>query len=182
MSRADVTPPYRSACRFVTAINVIRSGDHPFTGSLNMWVWASMSPGNTVARLRSMTRAPVGTLTCASGPTSVMRSPLISTTWFVSIRPAWLSNRRPARTAVTTAGGAHCANPLPGRTHGRTPVRRHGSGACARGAVGGGACAYSPTPTRNAAAMPAERRRVMDWLLILPLEDVVATAMNLLDV
>jgi hypothetical protein len=35
---------------FVTAMSVIRSGDHPSTGSLNMCVCASISPGNTVAR------------------------------------------------------------------------------------------------------------------------------------
>ena len=60
MSRADVTPLYRSACRFDTAISVIRSGDQPWTGSLNMCVCASISPGTTVARLKSMTRAPAG--------------------------------------------------------------------------------------------------------------------------
>src|SRR5215467_14075345 len=60
---------------------------------------ASTMPGSTVAFVRSIVRTPGGIATFA--PTSAMRSPRTSTTWFVSIEPLRASNRRPARIAVT---------------------------------------------------------------------------------
>ena len=77
-------------------------------------------PGSTVAALRSMTRAPAGMAT--EGPTSVIRSPVMSTTWFGSIVPDRLSNRRPARIATTCAGDARNlagALAMPPAAHGR---------------------------------------------------------------
>ena len=120
MSRAAVKPARRSACRFWTAMMVARSRVVPFSGVLNMCVCASMSPGRTVASLRSITAAPAGALTRDSGPTSRMRSPCTRTTCFVSIVPASLSNSRPARMAVTRVlAGGHCSVPPSGATHGR---------------------------------------------------------------
>jgi hypothetical protein len=60
MSRAAVKPARRSACAFCTAIN-IEFSVVPFDRRvLNMCVCASMSPGSTIARLRSITAKPAG--------------------------------------------------------------------------------------------------------------------------
>ena len=60
MSRAAVKPARKSACVFCTAISVDISRDMPGFGVLNMCVCASISPGSTVCRDRSMTEAPAG--------------------------------------------------------------------------------------------------------------------------
>ena len=75
--------------------------------ALNMCVCASINPGNTVDWVRSITCAPVGIFTCASGPTSAMRSPLVTITCRVSIRPVLVSSRRPARMALMPGDPAH---------------------------------------------------------------------------
>ena len=82
------------------AISVEVSRDMPGLGGLNMWVWASIMPGSTVAWLRSITWAPAGIFTCDSGPTSVMRSPCSTMICPRSICPLLLSNSCPARTAT----------------------------------------------------------------------------------
>src|SRR5258708_26947540 len=93
-----------------------------------MCVCASIRPGSTVAPRKSITSAPAGILTWDSGPTSVILSPLISTTCFASICPVLLSNRRPARTAVTWGAGGHFRTPPSDPTHGTGPAPRHGAG------------------------------------------------------
>ena len=75
-----------------------------------------------------MTCAPAGTCTCACGPTSVMRSPERSTVWSRSIWPDLLSNKRPARIAITRAAGAHWWMPPSAPTQGAGPAPRHGAG------------------------------------------------------
>ena len=76
-----------------------------------MWVWASIKPGRTVAWLRSMICAPAGILSWDWEPTSVIRSPERITSCFVSIWPVLLSNRRPARMAMTRGAGGHWKMP-----------------------------------------------------------------------
>src|ERR1035438_2491000 len=89
---------------------------------------ASTKPGKTVALPRSITRAPTGILTCACGPTSVMRSPDRTIVCLISNWPVLLSNRRPARIAITPAGGGHCRMPPSGPTHGIGPAPRQREG------------------------------------------------------
>jgi hypothetical protein len=60
-----------------------------------------MSPGSTVSRLKSRIVAPAGIGRSARGPTALIRSPLMSTTWSASKVPVFASNIRPARTATT---------------------------------------------------------------------------------
>src|SRR5580704_1828320 len=68
--------------------------------------WPSISPGSTVARVRSITRAPAGTVTLAAGPTCVIFSPWMRTTWLFNIWPDFGSNNLPARTAVVSGACA----------------------------------------------------------------------------
>src|SRR5713226_5357427 len=56
-----------------------------------------------------------------------MRSPRRSTTWLVNIRPALLSNKRPARTATTRGAGAHLTTPPSTPKHGCGPAPRQGA-------------------------------------------------------
>src|SRR5215204_2383065 len=73
-----------------------------------------------------------------------MRSPAMSTTCFVSIRPLMLSNSRPARTATERSAGGHCTKLPSGLVQGAGPMNRHGPAAGLRGVVDG-ACAKSGT-------------------------------------
>jgi hypothetical protein len=107
MSRAAVKPACRSARTFCTAISIELSVLDAGPRVLNMCVCASIKPGRTVAWLKSIAATPDGIFTSASGPTSVMRSPEISTTCLVNRRPALLSNKRPARIAIVWAAGGH---------------------------------------------------------------------------
>ena len=126
MSRAVVTPACKSAMAFCTAMSIEASVVLFAVRVLNMCVCASINPGRTVARLKSMTRTPAGIVTWPSGPTSVMRSPEIRTTCFVSIWPVVLLNNRPARTASDVEGGAHLYTPPSVPTHGVAPAPRQG--------------------------------------------------------
>ena len=74
------------------AMSVDVSRDMPGFGGLNIWVWASIKPGTTVAWLRSITAAPGGTFTAASAPTSTIRSPRMMMVCFCRIPPDRLSN------------------------------------------------------------------------------------------
>src|SRR5439155_10183506 len=84
-------------------------------------------------------RASAGTLICAAAPTSVMRSPCSRITWLVLSSPLLLSNRRPARTAITPAAGRHWNVPPSGPKQGGAPAPRQGApgppGSCAQSAV-----------------------------------------------
>lgn len=74
-------------------------------GSCIRCTWRSIKPGSTVARLRSMVSTPAGIWTRSAGPTSTMRSPLMTITWFIKFVPDFGSNKRPARTAKPCGGG-----------------------------------------------------------------------------
>ncbi len=63
-------------------------------------VCPSMSPGNTVALLRSISCAPCGTATLSAEPTDLIFSPSIRIIWFSNIFPDLLSNKWPARMAT----------------------------------------------------------------------------------
>src|SRR4030095_350457 len=101
MSRTVVKPASRSACAFATA-RIVRVECDSSSGGYT-WTWASIIPGRPVAALRSMTRASGGIAT--DGPTSAMRSPRTSTVWLATSAPERLSNRRPARIAMTCPEG-----------------------------------------------------------------------------
>src|SRR5205823_8984616 len=108
----------------------------------------SIKPGRTVVWLRSITCASAGIVTEPAGPTSVTRSPAITTTWLVSIWPVLLSNNRPARTATTLAGGGHTCEPPSLPKHGFSPAPRQGAFAppsCAQTAVASAQEARSPS-------------------------------------
>jgi len=65
---------------------------------------ADLPAGTTVARERSMTRTPVGSLADA-GWTAWIRSPLMRITWSRRTSPRSTSTRRPARMAVSSWAG-----------------------------------------------------------------------------
>ena len=112
---------------------------------LNMCVCASMSPGSTYARLRSIVSAPAGIFTLDAAPTSVIRSPRMTMTWLASIWPDLLSNRWPARIAIVFGAGGQLKIP-PSATHGVGPAPRHGAGGSA-GPWAEAADATSTNPT-----------------------------------
>src|SRR6187431_162631 len=101
-----------------------------------------------------------------------MRSPAMSTTCFVSIRPLILSKRRPARTATARSAGGHCTK-LPSRlVQGAEPMNRHGPGAGLRGVVDG-ACANTGTsrmtcPTHTDNSTPRLATRIFARVIRLP--------------
>ena len=101
----------------------------------NMCVCASINPGSTVSPPRSNTCAPAGIFTCPSGPTSTIRSPVMTITCFASIAPVLLSNKRPARTAIVCGAAGHLYIPPSAPTHGVGPAPRHAAavrGVCPR--------------------------------------------------
>src|SRR5579863_1807748 len=83
--------------------------------------WPSISPGSTVARLRSTTLTPAGIVTLAAGPTCVIFSPWIRTTWLLSICPDFGSNNLPARTAVVSGACACDQTSVAQKTAPNTP-------------------------------------------------------------
>jgi hypothetical protein len=164
MSRVVVKPARRLACRLWMAMRVDVSRDIPGFGGLKICVCASLSPGRTVAWLRSITCASVGIFTEAAGPTSVMRSPSSTTTWFTSIWPVLLSNSRPARTATTPLGCGHMCEPPSAPKHGFSPAPRQGAFAppsCAQSGLARAANPINPRAADFAAVdFSADRSRI----------------------
>src|SRR4029450_11808918 len=78
-----------------------------------------------------------------------MRSPAMSTTCFVSMRPLTLSNRRPGRTPTQRSAGGHCTKLPSGLEQGAGPMNRQGPAAGFRGVVDG-ACAETSAAHANA--------------------------------
>src|ERR1700682_2511103 len=68
-----------------------------------MWVWASISPGSTVARERSITVAPSGIFADAESPTLSIRFPRTTITWLRRGAEDFPSMSVPARITVTAS-------------------------------------------------------------------------------
>src|ERR1700730_3366694 len=68
-----------------------------------MWVWASISPGRTVARERSITAAPSGIFADAESPTLSIRFPRTTITWLRRGAEDFPSMSVPARITVTAS-------------------------------------------------------------------------------
>src|SRR5262249_29347457 len=82
-----------------------------------------MRPGSTVCRDRSTTSAPAGM--GRSGPTAVMRSPVIRMTALATGGPPRPSSSRPARAATVRGGVGGSAPAAPsGERGGRTSARQ----------------------------------------------------------
>ena len=129
MIRMVVVPAARSRLRFAVAASAWGTGPRqswpswsPRPGTMEAWLWQSMSPGITKRSLQSTASAPAGDGVVAAGPTAAMRPSVTTTAASRSGAAPVASNSVPQR---ITRVSATCASP-PARAsraaHGRSAV------------------------------------------------------------